>query len=95
MSHDFSDEHLSDTWSHYITTVGDACSSAAAGGLAVDILLADGNRIAGVPAPRAARGPHDELHETGYARILTVDKTIVRLDQIVACTLLAPVGTGG
>ena len=81
---------LDNVHAQFLITVADACQSAATASLAVDLLLSSGQRIAGVPASVPAGFGDRQVDDTGYADEVAINGTTVALQDIVACTILAP-----
>ena len=82
---------MRDELSQFYIAVASLCCSAGLASLEVELALTDGARITGVAkAVPLARRSEEELDETGLARALFIDDTIVDLAQVRACRILAP-----
>jgi hypothetical protein len=58
--------------------------------LVVELLLASGRRVAGVPSGLRVDLGDTQLDETGYGEELLIDGAAVRLGEVAACTILGP-----
>jgi hypothetical protein len=76
---------------HFYSTVGQLLDHAALGGLRVELELAGGRTVAGVPA-RTDALPDDELDDTGYPRHFLLDGAIVALASVQRAAVMIPGG---
>ena len=74
----------------FFIAVGDLCVSAALAALVVELRTALGQRVCGIPSSVRYTKGRDEVDDTGYGRWFQIDKALVRLDEIVKCTVSAP-----
>jgi hypothetical protein len=83
---------VKDVQAQFLIAVGDLCAAAMIGGLPILLTLEGGGQVAGVPAAlRVTQDGDDELDETGFGRTFRVDDAVVNLDDIIECTIRAPV----
>ena len=78
-----------DAHAQFLIAVGDLCLAAEVGGLSVELLTGGGRSTAGVPA-WVDRAPRDVADDTGYGRTFRVSGQLVKLSEVVACTIRAP-----
>ena len=83
---------MDDRHAEFLIAVGGMCDAAQRASLGVVIRTEAGRRIVGVPAMRTPNG-RNELDETGYARTFHIDDSLIRLDEVVSCTIQAPPGS--
>ena len=61
---------------------------------AVELLLASGEHVAGVPGSLSPQFGDGQADETGYADELPINGGSVALGEVIACTILAPGASG-
>ena len=74
---------------HYFVAVGELLGQAFVGGLRVELRLADGTRVTGIPN-LGRETSADELDETGHPQRIQVDGETVALAAVRSATLLHP-----
>lgn len=82
---------LDDRHSQFLIIVGDACLAASLAGLEVDIELADGGRLSGIPSDVTPVQSEHAARDTGYADVFRIQDRAVALDAIVRCSVRAPI----
>lgn len=83
---------MHDETAHFLVMVGDACDGARLAGLPVEVTTRDGRRLCGVPSPREASTPWQEVDDTGFENELILGGAAVALDQVVELRLRRPGG---
>jgi hypothetical protein len=82
---------MDDRYAQFLITVGDLCAAAALAGLEVEACTADGARAVGVPGSIKRTDGDEEVDHSGYARTFLVDGHLLNLDEIIKCSVRAPV----
>jgi hypothetical protein len=81
---------VDDRQAQFLIAAAALCADAHIGRLEVEVLLADGGRLSGVPdPPRDTRGP-DEFDHTGQEDEVGLDGVRVPLSQLVEIRLRRP-----
>ena len=78
---------MDDRHAQFLIIVGDACLAASLADLPVELLLADGTQLRGVPSRLAPNGGEDEVDDTGYEAGFLIGDAPVRLDAVVGCAV--------
>ncbi len=81
---------MNDRRAHFLTMLGDACVSARVAGLRVELVLADGDRIAGTPSPGPSLDEATQIDETGYSSPLHIDDSAVSMEEVVEFAVVSP-----
>jgi hypothetical protein len=82
---------MNDRHAQFLIAVGDLCAAAALAGLEVEACTADGGRALGVPGSLRHTNGAEQIDDSGYARTFRIDGHLVNLDEIVECSVRAPV----
>ncbi len=80
---------MNDRRAHFLTMVGDACTSAGLASIPVQLTFRDGTRVTGTPSPEPASDETD-TDETGYVNQLRIDGSTVVLDAVVQFAITSP-----
>jgi hypothetical protein len=72
---------MHDRRAQYIITVGDLCVAASLAKLEIEVVTNRGDEHSG------------EADDSGYERMFRIDSSVINLEEIVECTILAPSGT--
>jgi hypothetical protein len=81
---------MDDRRAHFLTMLGDACTSAGLADIPVELLLNDGSRIVGTPSPQPTNSESAPIDETGYASRLLIDGTRTELEDVVEFVIRSP-----
>ena len=80
---------IDDRHAQFLIAVAELCTAAELAHLDVEIRTVDGDRTEGVPRSLRA-GAFERGDETDYSTAFCVSDRLVRLSDIVECTLCAP-----
>ena len=78
---------MDDHRAQFITLLGDACAAAATARIEVEIGLADGSHVRGVPRPIPTTDSREEVDDTGYAQRLFIGDESVAMTDIHSFTV--------
>ncbi len=81
---------MHDRQAQFLIAVGDLCQLAATAHLPVEIATQSGVRAVGIPGPPGLAQPGEQVDDTGYASTFRVDNAIIKLADVVECTIRAP-----
>jgi hypothetical protein len=82
---------MDDRYAQFLIAVGDLCVAAALAGLDIEARTTDGVRTVGVPGPLSHADGDKQFDEGGYDRTFRIDDRVMNLEEIVECTVRAPV----
>jgi hypothetical protein len=74
----------------FFVTVGRLCADACIADLSVQLHMASGDVLTGVPRPPPRADGHEEVDDTGYADELEIDGVQIALSDVVGATLNHP-----
>jgi hypothetical protein len=80
---------MDDRRAHFLIMLGDACLSAGLADIAVEVLTAEGDRLAGVPSAQPTSGGA-ELNETGLPDGMLFDGAPLQLENVVEFVVRTP-----
>jgi hypothetical protein len=81
---------MDERYEQFLIATGDMCAAASLAKLVVEVRTASGQQIQGVPSSVRSTEGRDEVDDTGYGRWFQIGGTVMRLDEIVKCSLSAP-----
>ena len=81
---------MDDRLSEYVIAIGVVCAAAELASFEVEVVTSDGQVVVGpVGRPTSADGKV-EFDDTGLQRTVRIDDAIVKLDEVVQCTMRQP-----
>jgi hypothetical protein len=81
---------VDDSVSQFFVSVGRLCTDARLAGLTVCLRAQDGGEWIGVPEPPPETEAEDELDQTGYRDVVSVDGVEVRLSDVIEASIRRP-----